>query len=176
MYLAFERDLEACVRHSTGCVAVPMAIAGEQLCKWHNRILYPCCEGLLGAHMLHQQQCASRLQDTHHLLEAALRVGDRTKNQRRHDAIKRRVVKGQRFYRCPCKRDRYLCRLQALARIAQHHLVRFNGFHSLDLVGFIVREVKARSCPYLKHHTLRLSNTLPAQWDHEAALRQATTK
>src|SRR5260221_9363189 len=80
MYLAFERDLEACVRHGARCVAIPMAIAGEQLCKWHNRILYPCCEGLLGTHMFHQQQCASRLQDAHHLLEAALRVGDRTKN------------------------------------------------------------------------------------------------
>src|SRR5215467_1460330 len=80
MYLAFECDLEARVDHGTRCVAVPMAIAGEQLCQWHDRVLYPCCEGLLGAHMFHQQQCASRLQDTHHFLEAALWVGDRTKN------------------------------------------------------------------------------------------------
>src|SRR6266700_3621522 len=176
MYLSLERDLETRVSYSASCVAIPVAIAGEQLRQRHNCILYPCCKSLLRSHMLHQQQCTSRLQDTHHLLEAALGIGDRTKNQRRHNAIKRPVSKGQRLYRCSCKSNRHSCRLQTFARIAQHYLVRFNGLHPLDLFRLIVREVK--SCPYsyLQHHTFRLADTFPTQWVHETALRQTPTK
>src|SRR5205807_6521447 len=112
----------------------------------------------------------------HHLLEAALRIGDRTKNQSSHNAIKRPVSEGQRLYRCPCKSNRHPCRLQTLARIAQHYFVRFNGLHPLDLFRLIVREVKTCSYSYLQYRTFRLTDTFPTQWVHEAALRQTTTR
>src|SRR5438552_3386042 len=61
MYLALECDMKTRVNYSASCVAVPVAIAGEQLRQRYNSILYPRYEGLLRAYMLYQQQCTSRL-------------------------------------------------------------------------------------------------------------------